>query len=46
MQEILHTFAQGKKSGNAMAWTNVAPMPLHRPIRDAGISSLLFFACS
>ncbi len=28
MQEISHTFAQGKISGNAVAWTSVAPMPL------------------
>ncbi len=46
MQEISHTFAQGKKSGNAVASTSVAPMPLHCPICYAGISSLLFFACS
>ncbi len=45
MHEISHTFAQGKKSGNAVPSKSVAPMPLHCPICYAGISSLLFFAC-
>jgi hypothetical protein len=46
MHKFLPEYTQGKKSGDAVAWTSAAPMRLHCLICYAGIMTLLFFACS
>ncbi len=46
MHKFLQDYTQGKKLGNAVAWTSAALMRLHLTIFYTGITSLLFFACS